>query len=64
MLKDEEEASDDGKVLIIKESKESSNNNSFKDYIKICSELGLIPSWVDFEKYTHIKKCKAQPRSF
>lgn len=51
LLVDEEKAMDDEKVLVIKENKESNSNNSFKDYIKICSEMGLIPSWIDFEKF-------------
>ncbi|MDR3596633.1 hypothetical protein [Clostridium sp.] len=49
MLRDEEVISE--KTLAMKEDKESAVSQKFKEYIILCRELELIPSWADFERY-------------
>lgn len=34
---------------------ENAANESFKEYIEICNELDLIPSWISFKKYNEFK---------
>lgn len=38
-------------ILGNKESVENEISKNFKDYIKLCNSMGLIPSWVGFDKY-------------
>ena len=54
ILKDiETDNCNDEKAVTVKEDKESSYSSDFKEYIKICREMDLIPSWPDFEKFSH-----------
>lgn len=34
---------------------ENTANKNFKEYIEICNELDLIPSWISFKKYNEFK---------
>lgn len=52
MLKDEEVASK--KAFVMKENDENVIGQNFKEYIVLCRELELIPSWADFERYKRI----------
>lgn len=35
----------------MKENEQKSISQNFKEYIILCRELELIPSWMDFERY-------------
>lgn len=50
-----DEAINSIKCLNELEADEAKISRNFKEYIKICNEMDLIPSWISFEKYTHIK---------
>lgn len=53
MLKDEEVIFE--KTLAAQENEKYEIGNNFKEYIKLCGELGLIASWMDFEKFNKYK---------
>lgn len=48
-INDKKNVSED--ILSNKENVENEINKNFKDYIKLCNSMGLIPSWVGFDKY-------------
>lgn len=43
------------KSVTMMEDKESLFLSDFKEYIKICSEMNLIPSWSDLKKFSQLK---------
>lgn len=43
------------KAVTMMEDKESLFLSDFKEYIKICSEMDLIPSWSDLKKFSQLK---------
>lgn len=53
MLKDEEVIHE--KTLAAQENEKYEIGSNFKEYIKLCRELGLIASWMDFEEFNKFK---------
>lgn len=43
------------KASNINPKEENTANENFKEYIEICNELDLIPSWISFKKYNEFK---------
>lgn len=52
LLKDVEVSEDT--LLNSKENKESMTSKKFKEYIELCNSMGLIASWMDFERYSKL----------
>jgi hypothetical protein len=60
---DNDEDVNSTKLINSKEAEENTGDiisKNFKEYIEICNEMELIPSWIGFENYTHMKKREAQ----